>query len=75
MHSTLKVKNFKMTNYISNSPISQSSGVKIAALSVAIIIPSDNSPINLAGFKLVTTGTFLPTKSSGAYLFPRPAIT
>ena len=40
---------------------------KVSSLLPANIIPCDNSPRSLIGFKLVTTSTFFPIKSSGLY--------
>lgn len=49
--------------------------VKSSPLSAANNIPCDSTPLNLTGFKFVSTITFLPTKSSGLYHFLIPDTT
>ena len=63
-------------HYETSAPLSMSDKVvktvNISSLSAAKIIPLDSIPLNLTGFKLVHTITFLPTKSSTSYHFLIP---
>lgn len=67
-----KIRQLYFYNYLAFEPHGKSMSGKItlhepSGISAAQIIPLDSTPHNLTGFKLATTKTFLPTRSSGAY--------
>lgn len=69
-HAVSLLKFIPYTPYLITAPFGTAFGklinVNTSSFSADKIIPSDFCPINFAGFKFVTTATFLPIISSGA---------